>query len=258
MSNNKNEKKQPMYISVTEPQKYEVLASTSVETTQRLAKRISNLFKATFVDFHGCAIYFTPGNGNVSPAQQFSVELHFRPVDVESIAVDDERLRAFKPIEEGTSKSDIVAGIKNIYGTLKSSARFQLTKEGAEILSEFIMPGVNIDPFNPSSYDHIKAEYQDVQQYSQNPIMVKIMAVDLTKLIRKIYGTKNKDGKKVEYGIMPHSPVVPGFGNTMMQNNANWRVIIMQIEVGKAYDLAIEMGIIPSSNGSNAPIVTAD
>lgn len=258
MSNTTVETKErkPMYIYVKEPQKFEKLAATTLETTQRLAKRINKLFSTAFVDYHGAAVYCTAGNGNVAPYQQFMVEIHFKPLTAGSVNPDDSRVRAFKPIEEGTAKSDVVANLKNIYGSFRTSAKFQLTPEAAEILSEFMLPGVNIDPFKPSSYDPFKAEYVDTPQYGQSPVMVKIMNLDLTKLIRKIYGSKNEEGKRVDYGIIPYGPVVPNMNNTMVQNNANWRVVIMQIEAEKTYDLASEFGIIPPANGSAGPIVT--
>lgn len=259
MSNQNNtntEKRKPMYLEVTEPEKFERLAATSLETTQRLAKRINKLFSTAFVDYYGAAIYCASGNGNVAPYQQFVVEIHFKPMTVGSVNPNDSRIRAFKPKDEATAKSDIVANLKNIYGNIRSSAKFQITDEAAEILSEFMLPGTEVNPFNPTSYDRFKAEYIDQPQFGQSPVMIKIMNLDLTKLIRKIYGSKNDDGKKVDYGIIPYGPVAPNMNNTMIQNNANWRVIIMQIESEKTFDLASEFGLIPASNGANGPIIT--
>lgn len=257
MSNtNNNEPRKPLRLSVTEPQKFEKLAATTMETTQRLAKRINHLFETAFVDFYGCAVYCTAGNGNVAPYQQFAVELHFKPLTLGSINPGDSRKRAFKPVEEGTAKSDVIAGLKNIYGTIRSSSRFQLTEDAAEILSEFMLPGTNVDPFKPSSYDQYKAEYTDMPQYGNSPIMVRIAGLDLVKLIKKVYGTRNAEGKRVDYGIIPYGPVVPNMNNTMMQNNANWRVVIMQIEAEKTFDLASEFGLIPVGNGAGGAVIT--
>lgn len=254
---NTNETRKPMYIEITQPEKFEKLAATTMETTQKLAKRINKLFSIAFADFYGSAVYCTAGNGNVAPYQQFAVELHFKPMSVGSLAPGDSRVRAFKPIEEGTTKSDVVAGLKSIYGNLRSTAKFQLTEQAAEILSEFMLPGVNIDPFKPSSYDQFKAEYQDPQQYlGQAPIMVKINCLDLAKLIKKIYGAKTEDGKPVDYGIIPYGPVAPSVNNQMVQNNMNWRVLIMQIDKDKTFDIASEFGLIPAGNGSMGPIIT--
>lgn len=257
MSNTNKEntgKRQPMYIEITQPEKFDKLAATTLETTQRLAKRINKLFSSAFVDYHGAAIYCMAGNGNVAPYQQFMVEIHFKPLTVGSVNQNDTRVRAFKPIEEGVAKSDVVANLKRIYGNFKSSARFELTSEASEILSEFMISGTNVDPFNPATYNQYKAEYQD-NQFGQNPVMVKIVNLDLTKLIRKIYGNKNEEGKRVDYGIIPYGPVIPT-ANAMVNNNANWRVIIMQIEAEKTFDLASEFGLIPAANGSIGPIVT--
>lgn len=257
MSNENNtttsEKRKPQYIEVTEHDKFEKLAATSLETTQRLAKRINKLFSVAFVDYYGAAIYCLSGNGNSGP--QFMVEIHFKPLAAGYVNPNDARVRAFKPIEEKSS-SDIVSNLKSIYGNLRTSAKFELTKDAAEILSEFMTPGCNIDPFNPASYNNFKQEYVEGTQFGQGPAMVKIFNLSLDKLVRKIYGNKNEDGKRVEYGVIPYGPVNPSLNNSMMQNNANWRVVIMQIEAEKTRDLATEFGLIPASNGSNGPIVT--
>lgn len=254
MSN--TETRKPMYIEVQQPEKFEKLAATTMETTQKLAKRINKLFSIAFADFYGSSVYCTAGNGNVAPYQQFMVELHFKPLSVGSLAPGDSRVRAFKPIEEGTTNSDVVAGLKSIYGTIRSSAKFQLTEQAAEILSEFVLPGVNVDPFKPSTYDQLKAEYQDNQFVGQSPIMVKLTGFDLAKLIKKIYGGKTEDGKPVDYGIIPYGPVAPNVNNQMVQNNMNWRVLIMQIDKDKTFDIASEFGLIPAGNGSMGPIIT--
>ena len=244
-----------MYIEITQPEKFDKLAATTLETTQKLAKRINKLFQTAFVDFYGSAVYCVAGNGNVGP--QFAVELHFKPLTVGSVDSNDTRVRAFKPIDEAAPKSgDVVAGLKNLYNTYRTSAKFQITDEAAEILSEFMLPGTPIDPFKPSTYDQFKAEYVDTPTFGQSPVMVKIMNLDLTRLIKKIYGNKNDEGKRVDYGIIPYGPVVPNMNSPMVQNNANWRVVIMQIEAEKTFDIASEFGLIPASNGSNGPIIT--
>lgn len=254
MSN--TETRKPLRIEITQPEKFEKLAATTMETTQKLAKRINKLFSVAFADFYGSAVYCTAGNGNVAPYQQFMVELHFKPMTMGSLAPNDTRVRAFKPIEEGTVKSDVVAGLKSIYGNFRSTSKFELTSDAAEILSEFVLPGVNIDPFKSSSFDQLKAEYQDAPQFGQSPIMVKITGIDLSKLIKKIYGSKNEDGKPIDYGVIPYGPVAPTVNNQMVQNNMNWRVVIMQIDKEKTFDIGSEFGLIPAGNGSMAPIVT--
>ncbi len=252
---NTNETKKPLQLEITQPEAFDELAATSLTTTQRLAKRINKLFSSAFLDYHGSVVYCTAGNGNVAPNQQFMVELHFKPVAVGSVSAGEDRVRAFKPIEETNAGDDIVAGLKNIYGSMRTSQRFQLTEDAAQILSEFMLPGVNnglnIDPWKPSSYDRVKGEYQDNVMYGQSPVMVKITGLDLIALIRKIYGYKNNAGKRVDYGVLPYGPVTPNINNQMVQTAANWRVMIMQIDKDKTFDLASEFGIIPAGNGGS-------
>ena len=251
-----NPKKEPTRIVVTTPEKFEKLASTSLETTQRLAKRINKLFQTAFADFYGSTIYCMSGNGNTAPNQQFMVELHFKPMTAGSIPASDGRVRAFQPIDERADATDLVGNLKRLRGTYSSSARFQMTNDAAEILSEFVMPGITVDPFKPETFNGIKAEYVDNVQFGQAPVMVKVGSIDLVRLIRKIYGDKNQDGKRVDYGIIPYGPVVPNMNNQMVANNANWRVIMMQVEADKTFDIAAEFGLIPASTGCMGSIVT--
>lgn len=258
MSNNQNtEPRKPMFLEIVEPEKFDSIARTTFETTQRLAKRINKLFSTAFVDYHGSVIYNVAGNGNATFNQQFMVEIHFKPLTVGSVAPNDTRVRAFKPIDESAGdKSNVLAGVKSIYNNFRSTAKFELTAEGAEILSEFMLPGVKVDPFKPSTYDPLKAEYVDTPQYGQSPIMVKITSLDIIKLIKKIYGNKNEAGNRVDYGIIPYGPVAPlNNANPMVQSSANWRLQILQINADKTFDMASEMGLIPTGAGS-AGIVT--
>lgn len=244
---NTNEIKKPLQLEITTPERFDELAATSLTTTQKLAKRINKLFSSAFVDYHGSVVYSMAGNGNVAPHQQFMVELHFKPLTAGSVVPGDNRVRAFKPIEEAKG-DDIVSGLKAVWGTLRTSARFQMTEEAAQILSEFMLPGTNINPWKPETYDQFKGEYQDNVMYGQAPVMVKVTALDLVALIRKIYGYKNEAGKRVDYGVLPYGPVAPN-NSQMMQSAANWRVMVMQIDKDKTFDLASEFGIIPAGNG---------
>lgn len=246
--------KKPIYIEVTEHEKFNKMASTTMETTQKLAKRINKLFKSTFADFHGTIIHCVPGNGNVS--QQFSVEIHFKPLTAGSVDPSDDRVRAFMPIEESVKSDDIVSGIKALYGYNRTSAKFQMTEQASQILSEFMMTGLNIDPFKPSTYENFKAEYVDVPQFGQSPIMIRIINLDLTKLIKKIYGGKNENGGRVDYGVIPYGPVVPNMGNAMVQSTANWKVYIMQLDAEQVLDTAAELGLIGSA-GMGGAVITA-
>lgn len=245
MSNANNEKK-PMQLEVTSFENFDKLATMSVEETAKLAKRINKLFHTAFVDYHGSVIHFVPGQGNVQPWQQFMVELHFKPVSVGTVPAGETRVRAFRPIEERKG-DDILSGLKNIYGTMNSSERFQMTEEAAQILSEFMISGTNVDPWKPETYKQFKAEYQDQVLFGQSPVMIKITGLSLIALIRKIYGTKNESGQRVEYGIAPMGPVA-AINNPMAQSTANWRVQIMQIVGDKTYELASSMGFVPAGN----------
>lgn len=252
MSTN-NENKKLLQLETTEPEKFEELASTTVETTQKLAKRINKIFSSVFLDYHGSVINCYPGNGNTQPWQQITVELHFKPVALGTVPSDG-KVRAFKPIEE-TKKDDLVAGLKSYWRTMNTSKRFEMTEEAAQILSEFMIPEANINPWKPESYDHVKFEYQDQSPYIQTPAMVKVVGLNILVIAKKIYGNKNKNGKYTEYGVSPYLPVNRNLANPAVQSSANWYVSIMQFDVDKIRDTASELGIISPAGGSSAQII---
>lgn len=254
MSTN-NENKKLLLLETVEAEPFEKLASTTIETTQKLGKRINKIFSDAFVDYHGCYIYCMPGNNNIQPWQQFAIELHFKPITLGGAVTGNGKIRAFKPIEEAKS-DDIVHGLKAYWRTMTTSKRFEMTEEAAQILSEFMIPEANIDPWNPNSYDHVKFEYQDQSPYVQTPAMVKVTGLNILALVKKIYGNKTEDGKYTEYGVTPYAPVNQNvYANQPLQSAVNWNIVIMQLDVDKIRDTASELGIISPAGGATSQII---
>lgn len=247
------EVKTPCRIHVDQPEKFDQLVSTALETTQKLAKRINALMHTAFVDYKGCVIYTNPGNGNVNPNNVFAVELHFKPVDASAVSMTETRKRAFRPIEESVNKQDIVANLQSIYGK-NGSSKFEMTIEASQILSEFMLNGLGIEENKPATYDRFKFEFQDNQTFGFGApsIAIKVAGLDIIKLIKKIYGSRSENGKKLEYIINPLGPVVP-MGNQQVNASSNWRVAIMQLDTDNVFETATEFGF---ANAGMGPVVT--
>ena len=255
MSNNQNNTKLPKRIEVLEPETLEVFASTALITTQQLGKRINKLFSTAFVDYFGCVVYRLTGQGNQNMNQQFMVELHFKPLSAGAVDPNETKVRAFKPVTENTDGPALLNGLRSIYAPYTQSTNFEITQDGAEILSEFMFTGL-VDPFKPASYKGCVQEYQSAPTWSGNgPIMIRVMQLDLAKLVKKIYGYKSKEGTKLEYSVTPHLPVNgANFQNANVPGNANWWVMITPIDVDKMTDTASKLGFIPVGNGADGVI----
>ena len=252
MSNQNNNTRFPKRIEVLEPEKLETFASSALMTTQQLAKRINKLFSTAFVDYYGCVIYRVTGQGNMNFNQQFSVELHFKPLDAGAVNPSDNRVRAFKPVTENSNNPALLNGLRAIYPSQNQTTKFEITQDGSEILSEFMLSGL-IDPFKPASYRGSIAEYQTGPSYmgmGSGPIMIRVMQLDLTKLVKKIFGSKSKENTKLEYSVVPHMPVNgANYQNANVPGTANWWVMITPIDVDKMTETASQLGFIPVGNG---------
>lgn len=257
MSNNQN-KKERLRIVMDETEKLEVVGSCAIETTVKIGKRINKMFLSTFSDYVGCHISRNMGNGAMNMNQQFIVELHFKPLQAGAVAPGDNRVRAFKPITEveNNNGGSIYSDLQRIYQPFNSanSKNFTITDSAAQILSEFMIG--RVDPFDPKTYDQHMHEYHDAPAYmNKGPLALKLVNLDLTKLVRIIYGNKDEDGNKLEYGVVPFRPVNNfNYANQYMMANANWYVNITPINVNKLNELMVEMGM--ASAGVENNIIT--
>ena len=254
-----NQNNKPLRLVVEETEKLEIVSGTAIETTLRLGKRINKLFLSAFSDYVGCHISVNTGNGAVNMNQMFMVELHFKPLPAGAIDPNDKRVRAFKPMNEAFVNNagmvDIYSGLQQIYWnqTASNSKKYAMSENAAQILSEFMI--ARVDPWKPESYDMYLKQYSSGPAYSNGPEMMKLVCVDLTKLIRKIYGRFDEDKNELEYTVIPFRPVNNfAGGNPIMQGNANWYVNITPINVNKLKELAVEMGM--AATNMDSQIIT--
>lgn len=248
---NKQQKKERLRIRVDDYVPFNPILEESFENTAKISKMINKILGSAFVDYHGSAIFINPGNGNPMTAQM-AVELYFKPFSESQAAEGDNKsIRAFKMIGEGSDDSRIAAQLRAI-NSLNRNINFEITSEGAQILSEFMIPGFNIDPFNPNTFRNHVNQFQDNNGYTNGPIYIKLLNVDLTKLLRIIYGPSMSNGTPADYLVLPQSPVNPAMLNSQISNPyINWRLKIMKASKEKVNELLAEMGATGRS-----PIVT--
>ena len=211
--------------------------------TPEISKCINKLLSSTFADYHGSAIFINPGNGSPINAQM-SVELYFKPCSESDIP--EKALRAFKVIGEGEDGNRIAAQLRAINSAYRN-INFEITDEGCQILSDFMFTGCNVNPYKPNTFRNYITQFQD-----NGPIYIKLINVDLTKILRMIYGPKMTDGAAADYLIVPHSPVNPSMLNQQTFNPyLNWKIKVTKASKERVNELLMEMGA-----SGRSPIVT--
>ena len=158
-------------------------------------------------------------------------------------------MRAFRATDEAKDGNRIL----NILRQNESNVQFQMTTDGSEILSEFMIDGFNIKPDKPESYSRHILQFQD-NTMNRAPILIKLVNVDIVKLLKKIYGPYMTDGSKADYAVLPMGPVNPTVTPNEVQTNPylNWRLQVIKASIKHVSDFAAELGIY----SGRSPIIT--
>ncbi len=242
----------PLRISVQEHEKFNDVVRTDLTTTQKISRRINQLFNSAFADYYGCVVRVNNGQGNTTPQAVFSVELYFKPVNEN--AESDGRIIAFKPI--GHSDASIYDQLQAISSTFNQSNKFDLTSEASQILSWYLHPGMNLDPFRPEQYKKagLISEFENRNMgYGYPVVMTKVSGIDLIKLVKDIYGHKNDSGSQVEYNVVPLRPLSAN-PNAQYMGLVNWLIMIQQADKNNTSQIASDFGYVPTTG--DIPIET--
>lgn len=223
MNKNNNNANEPMRLAI-EPIPFDGVMKSKLTTTIALSKTINQLFRPVFSDYEGCII--AP-----DAYGQLQVALYFK--DKGMIGGEDV-IKSLFPVTErikGTSAIDRVMQMN----LRNSSKAYDLSKETKDILSEFIYTRGNS---KVNWNQHIVEQTE--RQYNGQVIYVKVVGLDLVRLVRKIYGGKI-DGSRIDYNISIIKPI----GADMTGFNQNFLINIQQLDSKEVERLANEIGVVP-------------
>lgn len=218
-----NKSNEPMRI-VIEPLPFDGVMKSKLTTTIALSKTINQLFRPIFSDYEGCII--APDSYG-----QLQVSLYFKD---KGITGREDVIKSLQPVIErvkGTSAIDRIMQMN----LRNSSKAYDLSKETKDILSEFIYTRGNA---KVNWNQHVIEQTE--RQYNGQIIYVKVVGLDLVRLVRKIYGGKI-DGSRIDYNISIIKPI----GTDMSGYNQNFLVNIQQLDSKEVERLANEIGIVP-------------
>lgn len=220
-------KKTPVKITVDETQEFDGLLKSKITTTFDLAQVVNTLFRPVFNDYEGCTIL---------PDQfgMFQLTLFFK----DHGKAENGKIKNIQSIiQKIDDKSNVMQRIQNLNRS-NSSSKFELTAETKEALEEFIRR-----PGNSQNIDWKRYVVETTERTNLGGIniYVKVLNVDLYKILRKIYGSK-VDGSYMEYMISMIRPAAQISNGT----NTNYIINISQLDTKSVEKLYVEMGMVPT------------
>lgn len=229
---NASQKQEPLTLNI-EPLEFDGVMKSKLTTTISLAKTVNQLFRPVFSDYEGCII---------APDQfgQLQAALYFKD---KPMVTREDSIKTLVPVTErvqGTSAIDRITRM-NLRNSSKS---YDVSKDTKDILSEFIYTRGNS---KVNWNQHIVEQTE--RTYNGYSIYVKVIGIDLVRLVRKIYGGKI-DGSRIDYNISIVKPIGMDMSGGM---NQNYLINIQQLDSKEVERLASEIGVVPVQG--NIPMV---
>lgn len=192
--NNATENKENLRIEVKTPIPFNPELSVKTYKSQTIADEIINpIFNSTFKDYKGCMI-------NVEATGKVTVDLFF----VKG-RVSDAPYEALEQI--GVKKgSDTLSRIQRVNQLSSRNKIYQLTENGKELLSEFML---NKNKKGEINWNQSYVEIEGITETGIRQATGKVLRLDLNIIIRKAFGYRNSDGNKTYFNVTPLRRLVP-------------------------------------------------
>jgi len=218
-----NIQEEPLRMEVT-PLKFDGLIKSKLTTTISLGKMIYDLFKSTFPEYEGCVIQ--PNQYGI-----LQVTLYFKD---NGKLTNHKAVKAVAPVGSSQARNSAYDRIASLNQRF-SSKKFELTKDAKDILEEFYWTKGN----QKVQWNQFVTEIVS-QDYNGYSVHLKVTGLDITKILRKIYGSK-VDGSRVDYAVSIVKPI--GMDGTGLLQN--YLISIQQLDTREVENLAKEVGVIP-------------
>ena len=221
-----NDSKENKYaIKVEETLPFDATLKSQYITTLDLCKIINGLFRPVFADYEACMTYIDP-NGNVQ------VDPYFK----EHGTVNGKQ-KNIKPFNQKNNNNDIMARLRSVSNN-NTGRNIDLTDETKEALSEFM-----IGPYNNNKVNWSQCVFEITERsYNGYSVYLKVRAVDVYKIIKKVFGNTNEEGNYVDYKI----DIIKPTGMMISGATNNFLLTITQLDTKMVEELYKEIGMIPS------------
>ena len=224
-----NQEEQKLKILSRVPASFDPCQEVKVTSTRELAKSINGMF-SLFEDYAACNLVVQPlmNAGNILvPILYF----HLLPRDTYK---KDNLNFAFKPIDAIKDEEPFVEKLSRISGTqagnIKNTVR--MTKDGMDVMEDFM--AINRKPGQ-------EIKWVDFYQVKQLPdeTLIAITGIDMYKILSKIYGEVDSEGKRYEYKIFPVNEV----GGRAVGSVTNWNITIYRLRLAALSRAADVIGL---------------
>lgn len=229
---NAQQKREPLSLNI-DPLEFDGVMKSKLTTTISLAKVVNQLFRPVFTDYEGCII--APDQfGQLQAALYFKDKGHVRNQD---------EIKTLIPVTERVQGSSAMDRVMRM-NLRNSSKSYDVSNETKEILSEFIYTRGNA---KVNWGQHIVEQTE--RGYNGYSIYVKVVGIDIVRLVRKLYGGKI-DGARIDYNVSIIKPIGMDMSGGM---NQNYLINIQQLDSREVERLASEIGVVPVQG--NIPMV---
>lgn len=214
---------------------------TDLTTSAKLCELVGEFLLPVFPDYDGAYIQLVNG--------QFQVSVYFRDKIADNQLAEGQFKAVRNVLGDKTGRSDsIMDRIRNM-NAVNGSKNITLTDEVKSALEPYMVKVGN----SQLNWNQCCAEVAE-NTYGGQYIYMKVTGLDLTKIIREVYGSKIKvDGVDhlVDYAIQPVRPI-NGVGN-----DVNYLVNVMQLDNMEVARLCNSVGIIPTQGQISKIMPTA-
>lgn len=239
--------KHEIKIRIDKPADFDATMEIQITTSDELSRIINNMMSQVFADYHGCSITcsLTPGLGMVATPRFYFKVLPDQVYD------DPNNIFAFVPIGKANTnqnKNSLYARIQHVSNTVATpmSRKMELTDDGKSALVDLMMNGDH-----GKKFDQWNTCYQITP--SNRDTFIGLAKLDITKILRKVFGEVDAEGTPLYYSVTPSYNV--GGGNGMPEN---WLITIQRLHHGAEARAAALAGLTLPDDYGVPPMVTVN
>jgi hypothetical protein len=205
---------------------FDGMLKTKMTTTKRLGDVVNALLKPNLHDYEGCTIL-------VNQFGQLTTSLFF----VDKGDATDGKIKNIITSTTGKRAAGGIMDRISAMNAINSNKNYVLTKDTQEALEPFMYVR---NPKKGVEWDKISFEMTE-NTYSGYRVYLKVIDVDIIKIIKAIYGKKDKETNSyLDYQINLIRPVSQFAGDL-----GNFLISIAQVNNKEVEELCKEINIIP-------------
>lgn len=185
--NEKDQRKKARMV-VSETARFDSTIESHLTDMSEINNLVNDLLGSVFSDFAGSYVSFNQTGG-------IQIEAYFE----DRKETNDGRIKSLQSAADlnKAKKENSAMAVINAVNALRSENTYVLNQETKDMLEELItVPNGNYN------WKQLATECLDRTGYGQR-VLVKVIGIDILKVLKKIYGAKNNDGANYAYQINP-------------------------------------------------------